>query len=74
MIFILTYFQKPKNSITADLLLAEVRAAIIRSPKRQVVVRGDKNINYDCIVQVMTVLQRAGVASVGLETSEVDIS
>jgi len=62
------------SEITAELLLAEVEAAIIRNPKRQVIVRGDKNVNYDYVVQVMSLLQKAGVASVGLETNEVNAS
>lgn len=61
------------NAISADALLAEVGAAIVRNPKRQIVVRGDKQVNYDYVVQVMSLLQKAGVASVGLETSEVNV-
>jgi biopolymer transport protein TolR len=64
---------KPNGSITADTLFAEVGAAIVRNPKRQVVVRGDKQVNYDYVVQVMSLLQKAGVSSVGLETSEVNV-
>lgn len=62
------------SEITAEALLAEVGAAIVRNPKRQVIVRGDKNVSYDHVVQVMSLLQRAGVASVGLETNEVNAS
>jgi biopolymer transport protein TolR len=64
---------QPNSAMQADALLAEVGAALVRSPKRQVVVRGDKHVNYDYVVQVMSLLQKAGVASVGLETSEVNV-
>ena len=64
---------KPSNPITADALMNEVSAALARDPKRQVVVRGDKHVNYDYVIQVMALLQKAGVASVGLETSEVNV-
>lgn len=62
-----------RQAISANMLQTEVRAAIMRNPKRQVVVRGDKQVNYDQVVQAMALLQKAGVASVGLETSEVSI-
>ncbi len=70
----LSISSEPHSEITADTLLAEVGAALVRTPKRQVVVRGDKQVNYDYVIQVMSLLQKAGVASVGLETSEVSTS
>lgn len=69
----LSIVTQPNNAITADTLCAEVGAAIVRNPKRQIVVRGDKHVNYDYVVQVMTLLQKAGVSSVGLETSEINV-
>ena len=60
----------PHSAISADDLLAEIGAVLVRTPARQVVVRGDKNVNYNQVIQVMSLLQKAGVASVGLETSE----
>lgn len=70
----LSIASQPNTAITADTLFAEIGAAIVRNPKRQVVVRGDKQVSYDYVVQVMSLLQKAGVASVGLETSEVNVS
>ena len=61
-----------KHAILADELLTAVETAVISNPKRQVIVRGDKNVNYDYVIQAMSLLQKAGVASVGLETSEVN--
>lgn len=68
----LSIAQNPKKPIEPALLQAEVAAALVRSPKRQVVVKGDKNVSYDIVVQTMVLLQNAGVPSVGLETSNIN--
>lgn len=60
----------PAKSIKPEILQAEVAAALIRNPKRQVLVRGDKRVSYDTILQAMVVLQHAGVPSIGLETQD----
>ena len=67
----LSIAQNPKKPITPKVLQIEVAAALIRAPKRQVVVKGDKNVNYDIVVQTMVLLQNAGAPSVGLETSSI---
>lgn len=40
--------------------------------KREVYVKGDKNVGYGRVVQAMALLQQAGVAQVGLITQAVD--
>jgi len=39
-----------------------------RSPKRAVLVKGDKSVDYGRIVTAMALLQSAGTSSVGLMT------
>ena len=52
--------------------LNEIRvtaAAVLRNrPETQFLVRGDRNVSYDAVVQAMVLLQKAGVSSVGLVT------
>ncbi len=59
----------PYSPINAERLRNEVTAALLRNAKRPVVVKADKRVNYDTVLQAMVLLQRAGVPSVGLETS-----
>lgn len=62
---------KPKEAISANDLLAETQAALTRDPARLVMVKGDKQANYQHVVQAMVLLQHAGAASIGLETNDV---
>jgi len=52
--------------------LNEIRikaAAVLRNnPETPFMVRGDRNVSYDSVIQAMVLLQQAGVASVGLVT------
>lgn len=44
-------------------------AAVLRnSPKTPFLVRGDREVAYDAVIQAMVLLQKAGVPSVGLVT------
>lgn len=43
-------------------------AVLRRSPKTQFVVRGDKEVSYQHVVDAMVLLQKAGVDTVGLVT------
>lgn len=60
----------PTEPMPALNLQHEVAAALVRNPKRAVVVKGDKAASYELIVQAMVLLQQSGVPSVGLETSD----
>ncbi len=52
--------------------LNEIRvtaSAVLRNrPETQFLVRGDRSVSYDAVVQAMVLLQKAGVSSVGLVT------
>ena len=49
-------------------LATEVAVLMVTEPERPVVVKADRNIPYDKVIQLMVTLQGAGVPSVGLMT------
>jgi len=54
--------------IDAVTLVKLVRAALLKEPKRPVMVRGDANGPYQNVVTTLVLLQQADVGSVGLVT------
>ena len=59
--------------IDADALVNQVKAALLKDPKRPVMVRGDANGPYQNVsIDACTVLQQADVGSVGLVTDPED--
>ena len=58
----------PDNSLDADSLIEQIRAALGSDPKRPVMVRGDANGPYQSVVATLVLLQQADVGSVGLIT------
>ncbi|MFG6666552.1 protein TolR [Halomonas sp. HNIBRBA4712] len=54
------------NAVTLDEMSERVIAILQRVPDTPVMVRGDRNVQYGQIVVLMSTLQRAGVANVGL--------
>jgi len=61
----------PSNIISATNLTKQVAMELKRSQgktKRQVLVKGDKKINYGKIIQAMVLLQKAGAKNIGLVT------
>jgi biopolymer transport protein TolR len=54
--------------IDAEALVKQVKAALLKDPKRPVMVRGDANGPYQNVVSTLVLLQRAEVGSVGLVT------
>ena len=54
--------------VTAQELAIEVAAELSLDPKKPVVVNGDGAVSYDAVIQLMVLLQQAGVPSVGLMT------
>jgi len=59
---------KPEQSIDAQTLVARVAAIYRHRPDASVLVRGDENVGYGKVVNVMALLQKAGVENVGLVT------
>ena len=52
----------------APQVTAFAAAVLRRNPKTQFVVRGDKEVAYQLVVDAMVLLQRAGVETIGLIT------
>lgn len=61
-----------RKGIGADELKKRVATVLRRKPKIQVLVRGDRDVNYGKVVRAMTLLKQAGVESVGLVTEPAD--
>ncbi len=60
--------EHPKRPIDEETLVARVAAVLRQRPQTQVVVKGDHAVPYGDVVRAMTLLQQAGVPSVGLMT------
>lgn len=59
----------PDQPLDASHVVALVKAVLTLKPGTHVLVRGDKDARYDAVLRGMTLLQAAGVPSVGLETN-----
>lgn len=57
-----------KTPISAEEVASRVGKVISVNPAKLLLVRGDKHTNYEQVVQLMSLLQQAGAASVGLVT------
>ena len=62
----------PEAPLDGVELATQVAAFIQKNPQIPVVVKGDGRVAYDQVVQLMVLLQRAGVPSVGLMTDAPD--
>ena len=59
---------QPDKAVDAQLLVNRVAAVLKLKPDVPVLVRGDRGVNYGRVVDVMVLLQKAGVPRVGLVT------
>jgi len=62
------FLAESKEAILAEDLAVKVQALLQIDPKRAVLVRGDKNVNYGKVMNAMVLLKQAGVSKVGLMT------
>lgn len=60
--------EDPRAPLSAKSLMVKVAAVMHLQPKTPVLIRGDKNVPYGKIVEIMARLQQAGVPQVGLMT------
>lgn len=60
--------ETPEEPISARTLITTVTAVRRRRPDVPVLVRGDKNVDYGRVIEVMARLKQAGVPQVGLMT------
>jgi len=58
--------EAPDSPVSEQKLVTLAAAVMRRNPDRRVLVRGDKDVNYQKVVRAMALLQRAGVPQVGL--------
>jgi biopolymer transport protein TolR len=56
------------DPITASDVEERVQKVLRANPRKLILVRGDKNVTYQQIISLMTLIQRAGAPSVGLVT------
>ena len=58
----------PSSAMSAQAIADIVKTRLSVSPTTPVVVNGDGKVNYEKVIDLMVLLQRAGVPSVGLMT------
>ncbi len=71
-LYYLSVGEDDKTPLSADELATLVAAQLSLQPDLPVVVKGDGAVAYEQVVQLMVVLQQAGVPSVGLMTDPVE--
>jgi len=64
----LLYLDQEKNASDPSTISVKVQAALRLDPKRAVLVRGDKTVDYGKVMNAMVLLKRAGASKVGLMT------
>ncbi|MEX2481078.1 MAG: protein TolR [Gammaproteobacteria bacterium] len=60
--------ESPEEPVADDTLAARIAAVLRYRPQTEVLIEGDRGVDYGKVVQVMTLLKNAGVGSVGLIT------
>ena len=60
--------EAPDQPVDDDALVTRIAAVLKYRPQTEVLIEGDRNVDYGKVVQVMTLLKNAGVGSVGLIT------
>ena len=58
----------PRSSLESTALLQQLAGVLKKQPGRPVYVKGDRHVAYGKVVELMALIQGAGVASVGLMT------
>lgn len=66
--FFINYGDNQDKPISANVLANRINALIKYQPNIPVFVKGDNNVSYGRVVQLMALLQSAGVDGVGLVT------
>ena len=56
------------DPVDADTLAARVETVLRHKPKTPILVRGDRNVDYGKVIEVMVTIQAAGASNVGLIT------
>lgn len=64
--------EKPDLAIDGEKMVTMVAAVLRHKPGTPVMIKGDRNVQYEKVVTAMSLLQGAGVPSVGLITRTPD--
>ena len=67
-LYYLNVGDEPSTAMSAQAIADLVKIRLQVAPTTPVVVNGDGNVKYDKVIDLMVMLQRAGVPSVGLMT------
>ena len=70
--YFLNVGEDQESPISKEELGAIVKAQLTKEPNTPVVVKGDGQVAYNEVIQLMVLLQQAGVPSVGLMTDPVE--
>ena len=60
--------ENPDETLADQLLVARVAAVLRYKPGTRILIRGDKSVPYGRVVEIMAMLQGAGVKNVGMIT------
>jgi biopolymer transport protein TolR len=66
--YFLNISHTPQVPIEGSVLQEHIIEVLKQDPKRSIVVKGDKNVDYGKVMGAMVLLQKAGVPNVGLLT------
>jgi biopolymer transport protein TolR len=66
--FYINIGENPDAPIDGDKMTTMVAAVLRHKPGTPVMIKGDRNVQYEKVVNAMTLIQSAGVPSVGLIT------
>lgn len=58
----------PKQPVEPRLVMARTAAVLRQKPNTQILINGDRDVDYGRIIQAMVLLQQAGAPSIGLMT------
>ena len=72
--FFLNIGDKPDDPVDADKLTSRIKAVLRHRQDNTVYVKGDRNVPYGQVVEVMALLKASGVEHVGLVTKLPDIA
>ncbi|HRE32177.1 MAG TPA: biopolymer transporter ExbD, partial [Candidatus Berkiella sp.] len=68
--YYLNISESPSAVIDNQSLTAHVMSDLEKNPKRRILVKADKQVDYGKVIGAMVLLQKAGAPSVGLVTQD----
>jgi len=67
-LYYLSTGESSKKVLNADQMTALVKGELAKDPNADFIVKGDRNVPYKRVIDLMVLLQTAGVPSIGLMT------